>query len=724
MYSTLRHASGAQSAASVIRLVAIVTVAFAPSFARAQGSAQPSPAPTVQHPPVLVSAQKEPADPQNLPVSVTAVPSQTIDDAGIEIVSDAGMYAPNVTFTEFTARKLSNPTFRGIGASPANPSVTTYFDGVPQLNSNSSSLDLLHVDQIEFVRGPQSALFGRNTVGGVINVASRRPSLAGDWTGSALVPFANSGGIGVRAAATGPIVPNKLGAGVAFSYGERDGFTQNALTGNYLDSRSAYAGKGQLLWTPSNEFDLRLVVSGERDRDGDYALSDLAGLRINPFQTQRDYEGFTERDVKSVTVLARWDTPHVSLSSTTGFVDWRTEDSTDLDYSPLPLATRNNLEESFQFTQEVRFASPSKTPIAISGNTAVRWQAGVFLFTQNYDQNATSTFAPSVLNPLVPVTVALTSPQSALDDVGVGFYGQGTVTLGSFIDLIAGVRADYEQKDATLQTFTTPAIFPPSTVTGDQSFSDVSPQFAGVLRLQPDLMVYGSLSRGFMAGGYNPASPPGAEAYDQEHSWNLEGGIKTRVASGRVMLNASVFRIDWEDLQLNLPNQFVPGQFYIDNAGSAVSTGVEFEATARAYSGIDVFGSFGYTHARFDEGVLIGLVNVGGNEMKNTPDFTTSFGVQVSRIVRPGLTLYGRAEAMVHGAFFYNEANTQQQDAYTLANFRGGARFGLVFVEAWTRNAFDTEYIPVGFEYPFAPSGFIGEMGRPRTFGVNLGVAF
>ena len=93
-------------------------------------------------------------------------------------MSEAGAYGPNVSFTEFTARKLSNARFRGIGASPANPSITTFFDGVPQLNANTSSIDLVDVDQVEFVRGPQSALFGRNALGGLINVTSARPSLS------------------------------------------------------------------------------------------------------------------------------------------------------------------------------------------------------------------------------------------------------------------------------------------------------------------------------------------------------------------------------------------------------------------------------------------------------------------------------------------------------------------------------------------------------------------
>jgi outer membrane receptor protein involved in Fe transport len=98
----------------------------------------------------------------------------------------------------------------------------------------------------------------------------------------------------------------------------------------------------------------------------------------------------------------------------------------------------------------------------------------------------------------------------------------------------------------------------------------------------------------------------------------------------------------------------------------------------------------------------------------------------VSQIVGNGITVYGRAETHVHGSFFYDEANSDGQDTYALANFRAGVRVGIVLVEAWMKNAFDTEYIPtaLAFDRQLAPSGFIGEMGRPRTFGVNLGVAF
>jgi iron complex outermembrane receptor protein len=706
-------------------LVCLIAIAgLIPASVRAQSSQSTTPAASFQLPPLTVTAQKEPAEAQTLPVSVTAVSDEVLRNAGVEIVSDAGVYAPNAQFTEFTARKLTNVRFRGIGASPANPSVTTYFDGVPQLNANSASIDLMDVAQVEFVRGPQSALFGRNALGGLINVTSARPSLNG-WTGSLSVPFANASSREVRGSIGGPVIAGKLGVAGAIQYGTRDGFTTNDLTGHDLDSRSAFSAKGQLLWTPARNWETRVIVTGERARDGDYALSDLDGLRRNPFHTARDFEGFTNRDIIGTTIQNRREGSKVSLSSTTGFLKWTTEDATDLDYTPLPLLRRNNQEESFQFTEEVRVASAANAPLHVSKSVPLRWQAGVFVFTQNYDQDAINSFAPFVLSPFIAVPVSQTSPRASLDDVGLGVYGQGTATVGSRLDLTAGVRVDTEQKDALLSTFFLPTIAPPVNVDTGKRFSDVSPQFAASYRVQPTKMVYASVARGFKAGGFNPASPVGSEAYGEEHTWNVEGGVKTMWAGGRVMTNASVFRIDWADLQLNLPDPNVPGQFYIANVGGAASSGVEFEVNARVHTGVDVFTSVGYTHARFDAGSLSSGVPVGGNTIPNTPDYTATVGTQLSHAVRPGLSVYGRADATFYGAFKYDDLNRAGQDAYSLANFRGGARGRYLFAEAWIKNAFDTHYIPVAFAYgQLAPSGFIGEMGRPRTFGVNAGVSF
>ena len=201
--------------------------------------------------------------------------------------------------------------------------------------------------------------------------------------------------------------------------------------------------------------------------------------------------------------------------------------------------------------------------------------------------------------------------------------------------------------------------------------------------------------------------------------------MKSTFAGHRATANVSVFSIDWKDLQLNVPNLQVPGQFYISNVGSARSSGVEAEVHGRARDGVDLFGAFGYTHARFGDDTFVGGVALGGNTIPNTPDYTFVLGTELSHAVRERIRIYGRAEAVFYGAFQYDEANTAGQDAYSLTNVRAGARGRLVFVEFWMRNAFDTKYIPVAFPYPnLTASGFVGESGRPRTLGLTAGVSF
>jgi iron complex outermembrane recepter protein len=681
---------------------------------------QTDPVARVDLPPVTVSAQKEPADLQKLPVSVTAVTAETIENAGLRTVSEAAIYAPNTAFTEFTARKLSNARFRGIGSSPANPAVTTYLDGVPQLNANSSNVDLVSVQQIEFVRGPQSALFGRNALGGVVNVTSRKPAF-GKWTGNANVPLGNYSAIDLHGAASGTVIADTLSAGVGFSFAARDGFTINATTGDDLDSRSSFTGKGQLLWKPRTEWEIRVISGAERARDGDYGLHDLASLRDNPRLASRNFEGFTHRNIFNTTVLTEHKGTFFTVTTTTGLVDWKTEDSTDLDYSAFPLATRDNVEDGFQFTQEVRFASAK--PAALPREATLSWQAGIFSFNQDYQQDAVNHLGANVI-PQVPFAVNQYSPVASLNDAGLGLFGQGTLALSDRLNVIAGARFDYESKDADLKTFFDPAIAPPTVVEAEESFSNFSPQVSATYQLQPQQMVYATLSRGFKAGGFNPASPAGSETYGEETSWNLEGGIKTRWLNDRVSVNAAIFSIDWNDLQLNLPNLQVANQFFIANVGGASSRGVEIEAAAKAAPGVDLFTGFGYTRARFGDETMAFGVDVSDNKVPYTPDYTFNLGVQYGRALTSEWTAYGRAEVTLYGAFAYDELNVEEQEAYSLAHVRGGIRGKRFFGEGWIRNAFDTNYIPVAIPLQFAPSGYIGESGAPRTFGINVGVTF
>jgi iron complex outermembrane receptor protein len=479
-----------------------------------------------------------------------------------------------------------------------------------------------------------------------------------------------------------------------------------------------------VLWSPATAWDVRGIVTTERARDGDYGLNDLAQLRATPFRSSRDFEGYTNRDLSAQTVLVNHAGKTFDFSSTTGLVWWKTDDLTDLDYTSLPLIQRANAEEDRQFTQELRVASAASASPSWNGVT-MRWQAGLFFFKQAYTQDAINSYSPFVLSQQLSFPIDQHSPQSALDDHGVGVYGRGTMTFMRNLDVAVGVRVDHENKAATLNTFYSPAIAAPTAVQAERSFNDASPQFTVGYRLRSDNTLYATATRGFKAGGFNAASPAGREAYGQEHTWNYEGGIKTSWLGQRLAVNAAVFFIDWTDLQVNVSNPAVAGQFYIDNAGTATSKGVEVELNAIARPGLNVFGSLGYTNARFGSASTSGGTDVSGNKIANAPKMSGNAGVQYTHRINSNLSAYGRAEVTTYGEFFYDDANTQSQGTYSLTNFRGGVRASRVFVEGWVRNAFDTHYIPTAFAYSgLAASGFIGENGPPRTAGVRAGVTF
>lgn len=709
---------------SVLRVAIGALTLAASTPALAQTPPAPQTPPTSTSTTVLVVAQKEPADPSTLAVAVTAVPNDLIRAAGITFISDAAGFSPNTHFTEFTARKLSNPRIRAVGASPANPGVTTYIDGVPQLNANTSSVDLLDVDQIEFVRGPQSTLFGRNAVGGLINISSTRPSM-NDWNGGVEVPFGSDSQLGVVANVSGPIKANKLAISGAVAHNKRDGFTTNSVTGNDVDFRSGTSGKAQVLWTPNSTWEARAIVFTERDRDGDYALNDLSLVRSAPFTVGRDFEGHTDRDVTQTSIVVSRKSELMNFTSTTGFVQWKTVDATDLDYTFLPLARRDNTEEASQFTQEVRFGTPAQGPRTAGNYIVLSWQAGALVFTQDYDQLATNSLAAFVLSPFIGFPVVQTTPRAALDDLGVGVYGQGTLSFSNRLDVTFGVRYDHERRDANIVTGFAPFIGTPDTLVDmRKNFSDVSPQVAAAFIVRPGSIVYGNVSRAFKAGGFNPVAIPGSDVFDEEHAWNFEAGIKTSTANKKLSAALAVFSINWEDLQLNLPIPGAPGQFYIDNAGNATSRGFELELTARPSVHFAAIGAVGITRARFDDGTMVGAVDISGNKIPNTPAFTTLFGAQYTNQMA-GMQLRARVDVVTTGAFEYNEANTQRQDAYTLANLRLAVEGRHVVFSVWGRNLADTRYVPLAFEFPGSmPSGFLGEPGSPRTWGATLGIRF
>ena len=382
-------------------LIVFAYLAAIPMFSHAQEDKKPATAANdnkqqIQIEPltITVTAQKEPEPALSVPLSVTAVTKEDLKNSDIWLVKAAAAYAPNTFINEFTARALSNPFFRGIGGSPTNPGVSTIIDGVPQLNSYSSNIELLNVGQIEFVRGPDSALYGRNTAGGLINITSRR--LSDVWTAQAEANFGNYNLRDVRASVSSPLLRNRFGVDLAGGYSARDGYTVNDFTGRDLDGRKAGFGKAQFFFKPGDRLEFRLILSGEHDEDGDYALGDLGYIRAHPNHVSRDFAGYNHRTVNSAILVANYEGSTVNFSSITGGVWWKTHGLTDLDYQTPTFAnyglyaTRDDAQAQHQFTQEFRFSSSRDKPLGVSDSLTLNWQAGVFIFNQDYQQDASN----------------------------------------------------------------------------------------------------------------------------------------------------------------------------------------------------------------------------------------------------------------------------------------------------------------------------------------------
>jgi len=535
-----------------------------------------------------------------------------------------------------------------------------------------------------------------------------------DWTGGLEGQYGNYNLHDARADASGPVIADALSFRVGGGYSERDGFTKNVNTGHDVDYRSDWFGKGQLLYNPAADWTLRLIVSGERDRDGDYPLGDLAAIRANPHTVSLRYEGYANRDIASPTLVLSHQGGAVDFVATSGGVWWKTYDSTDLNYAaaqggfPVP---HFNQEEDFQFTQEFRLASGKDAPIKLGDQAELKWQTGLLVFTQNYKQD---TGEPSFGS----------DRQADLDDVGVGVYGQATLTLFDKLDLIAGARFDYESKRGDLLNAGQGVV---SRASLGSDFTEGSPQAAAAYRFAEKQMFYGEVSRGYKAGGFNNATAPSLSlaAYGKEYSLNYEVGYKGTFHDDRLKVTAAAFYTDWSRLQLN--HIGVGGQTYIANAGGADSKGLELELAARPVKWLELFAGVAYDDARFLSDASDGGLGVSGNHIPYAPDYTANAGAELTYELCSAVTAYVRGDVELYGGFAYDPSNQASQSAYSIANFRGGMRGKHWFAEGWARNAFDSNYVPIAIAYGGflgAPSGYVGESGAPVTFGVKAGILF
>jgi iron complex outermembrane receptor protein len=693
----------------------------APAEAPAASAPQQGQGPSEQ---VLVTAEKWGGSAvKELPRSITPISSQLIEDAGVNSIEEAARFVPNALVTGFSARRLSFPYVRGVGSGQGDPAVATFVDDVPQLSVSSTNLSFVGLDRVEVLRGPSGALWGRNTIGGAINLITKEPQ----WQpGAELVDsFGNFGAQRYQLRATGPVTDETLAVSVSASYEVRDGYTENAFTGNDVDSRDSTFGRGQLLWAPDDNNIVRFTLYGEQTKDGGFVLSDVAGLRADPYRINQDFEGKTDRDIRAASMVWNHYGDGFEFTSITSAQSWEIDESADFDFSALDFVRRFTSEEEDYAYQEFRLRSADDYDPSDLDATGLRWLVGASGFYSDEQRSAGNEFRPDAVG-VLPGVVAPGTDQSVGDfqSWALSAYGQVSALLGGGLELSGAIRYDYEDKKAGInRAFVAGGFASPLGATSqERSFERVLPRASVSYRPNEDVTSYVTVARGFKAGGFNLTAPGGQESFGNETSWTYELGVKSRWMDDRVRANAAVFFVDWEDMQLS---QFDPSAGgFVSNAGESTSQGVELELAAEVSDGLTVFGTAGYLDTEFDRFTDQFGQDAAGKSLPFAPDWTLGAGAQYRKHIHGDYAAFARVDYFHVGQFYYDAGNLGG-DRYDLTNLRVGVDCDRLRIDLFVQNAFDEDYIPIAFQAnPGDPTQFVGQNGAPRTFGVSMRLRF
>jgi len=672
---------------------------------------------------IVTAAKMGERDVQTIPMAISAVSNAELDRLGTHTLGEAAALAPSVTFSQNTG--FGQLTIRGIGASVlyagSDPSSAMYLDGVYLARPAMAFVQFLDLDRIEVLRGPQGTLYGRNAVGGAMNLISKSPT--NEFEASANLTAGNFGALRGDARVSGPLKRDKVMGAFAFARGVRDGYVRDLEHPDHpLGGDDVTAVRGQLRVA----FDRRtnLLLSSDADRQGGIPLTFNKVLAVKPgFQIDNPPD---RRDVRAserawnrtmnygasarlTTAL----TPSTTLVSLTAFRTLDFEFFVDADITELDLLTTHQHERQHQLSEEITISHQQP---------GLTWVGGVFLFNEFDHQSFW------VDQSAARVQVRLDPRVGAISRA---VFGQATVGLTSRLSATAGVRYTHERKDienAGGRYGLDAPHLPVSNSTYDYSdsitHSALTPKIALELMQPNGTLAYVSATRGFKRGGFNQSSTAAGRGYAPEWAWSYEGGWKGALLGGRSRFGVSAYVMDYTNLQVQTPVGI--GVFDIRNAAAATILGVEVENTSRIGRGIEVGGHLTWLDATYDQYIAVansGVTgDVAGNRLNNAPEWAGRFWIEWSGAIGHSRRLSIAADTTAQSTVYYTPFNDsiQRQGPYGLlgARVEYGPSDRRWAVAAFARNLTDTDYIMATFGTP--PTAFGGRPGASRQFAIDF----
>ena len=656
-------------------------------------------------------------DLQKVSTSISAMDANQIEDAHIEQIEDAARLIPNLNFVEFGASFEQKYFIRGLGSTHNDPAVSFNIDGVTQTRLESSDLPLFDIENIEVLRGPQGTLYGRNSLGGVININTKKPANITEAKLSAELGTYDLQRY--QAAINLPLLEDKLFMNLSGIYNYRDGYIRNDYLNKDVDHRERSGGRLRFLWLPGENSEIDVILNASKNSYGGTALQPISDVRNNPHKANFNHDSLDSKQIFSGTVKAEVTLEKGVITSITAAQDMTMKSDSDYDFSILDAMTFEHKSDNLQFSEELRYAHGHE-------GDAFRWLAGLYGWYAEQDDTSKIINQPdSVLWGMTPGD----SNKKRFDYNGHGAaaFGQATLTLFEQLDFTLGLRAEYERKEADVKDgdYLSGSYVHNFSVNDSNDFTELLPKFTVAWRATGNLMPYATVARGYRSGGFNTmfdSNNKNSVSFDPEYSWNYEIGLKSDWFERRLTANLSAFYITIDDMQVNVG---VPGQnlLMVDNAGKATSRGLELEVTAMPLRGLEIIGSYGYIDMSFDD---FKDNTLGKDYSDKTPPYVPmqsySLAVQYRRPINDGLNIFVRGELIGMGKQYWDHSNKVEESSYALFNAQIGLESDALAVYLWGKNLTDKEYVKTGYE---TGNGAVYAIpGDPFTIGLNATYKF
>lgn len=630
----------------------------------------------IELPAVTVTANKQAQSLEAVAAGVSVFAGDDLEAAGIDSLEGVARMTPGFTFQASGQSGLQPPVMRGLTANIMgfSSSVALVVDGVPTLRGQGFDDNLLGIERVEVLRGPQSTLYGRNAEAGVVGIVTRKPG-----NDSYAVVSAEAGSRDKRVLrfdASHALVKDSLYLGVAGEYFEQDGFIDNTFKGRKEDGRERHNGRLALRWTPDERTDATLRYARRDYRDA----GSLWGAVMAPRGTVRSgTDSWNDSTAHTVSLDVSHDlAPGLCLRSITASNEFIDRILQDIDFMPADVLHVSRDHHFRTLSQEFRLDGRF-------GQT--QWLAGFYADRDDHDLS----FGQKI--PLGSTTTSATQKGSS-----TAFFTHWNIPLADRWTVTAGGRIERDEVRFALAGGREQS----------REWTRFSPKLALQYQWQQDAQVYASVADGFRAGGFNAFAPEAYRRYQPERVRSFELGAKGRLLDRRLRYGASVYLMDVQDMQVQQIG--LPGQMFLTNAASARPVGVEAELQYLLGSGWQIQAALGLNRTRFRE-FRDGANDWKGNHNPLASDATGHLGV------RYDAPQGWYAQAHLNGAskIYLDAANKYGRAGYGVIDLMAGRTFGHTELSAYVHNAGNRKYDTIGFL-----NGTTTIYSPPREVGLRL----